>query len=790
MQEIYEKLEFNKFKEQIAHPCGYELSKKKCLEQEIYENLEDAKFNLDLTTELRNILSNSLNIPHLNVKNIFYIIDILKKYQTLNEEELFDVAEILKSSRLMKNFVQNYEEAELPNLSSICENLFSSKDLEDKIYKTFDSDLRVKDNATPTLKSLRQKERSLEENLKHTVVKLMSDKKFSEYLQDNIHTKRNDRIVFQIKAEAQNKVEGIVHDVSQTSQTYFIEPKEIVEIDNQLNELQAEIKIEIEKILKELTQELYPVVNDIETSLNILTDIDFTLAKAKYSLKNDCAVPKFSDKKEIILKSFKNPILMEVLDKVIENDLTIDDYKTLIISGSNTGGKTVILKTVGLYVIMALSGFHLPCYEATIYPYSKIYADIGDNQNIVQSLSTFSSHMKNIIEIINNSDKNSLILIDEINSGTDPNEGASLAQAILEYLNKKNTTTIVTTHYSELKSLAYIKEDKSFRNASVEFDTNNLRPTFKLLMDIPGASNAITIAKNLGLDDEIVEYAQKIHYTQKDTTAEVLKELQNTQQVLSKNAQEAIEKMIQANELKNQYDEKLNKIRKDKKKDLGFFKKKLETEVKSAKDEIKQIIKELQKEKSEKLARRSFSRVATIENRIKKQFAEDEMMLSDKYSVIDWDNLELGQKAMIKDLNQQVEIMSYPDKNGNVKIKMGLIETTINYKKLVKYDKNLQVKLPKKYNVNSTNFDFQRHEMSNMLDIRGFHCEEAIDEVEAYLDKASLCGLSPVYIIHGHGTGALKQVVRDYLETSPYVAKYRTGTHTEGGDGISVIDVN
>ena len=485
----------------------------------------------------------------------------------------------------------------------------------------------------------------------------------------------------------------------------------------------------------------------------------------------------------------KNPVLIKSKSDIVENDFYINsDKNCMIITGSNTGGKTVVLKTAGLLTLMTKAGLHVPCYEAEIYPFKKIYADIGDEQSILQNLSTFSAHMTNIVNIINHADEESLILLDELCAGTDPKEGASLAQSILEYLQNKNAFTIVTTHYGELKSLAYLKS--GFINASVEFNINTLQPTYKLLIGIPGASNAISVAKNLGLKDEITANARENYFNEKDTTAKVLEELQKTQQELSNSKQIIKEKEENVKRLEQSLNDKLNEIKKEKKKNIHIYKKKYETSLDEARDEIKDILKQMREEKSEKIARRSFHRLAGIETAMRSGFRADEDEVAEKYTPIDWENIKIGDKVMITDLNQEVTILALPDKNKNVQIQMGQLKTKVKQNKLAVLNKNLIKREAKAKGVYRKDFAIERRSISQTLDLRGYRCEEALDEIEAYLDKASLVNLSPVYIIHGHGTGALKQVIRDYLMHSPYVAKFRPGENAEGGDGVSVVDIN
>lgn len=791
MDKTFKLLEFDKVLEFLSEFAISDLGKKRCKSAIVHSDFNLINRELAFTSEARYLLNMFIEPPLDNIFNVKNAVEDAKKGLSISAEELVMIANILKTSRLMRRYFERNND-KICELSSFIECLIENKELEDKIFDTFDDELNVKDSASTVLKSLRASLRDSEQNLKVEVSRLLSSSSFVENLQDTVWTTRDERVVFQVKAECKNKIGGIVHDTSASGQTFFIEPKQLVPLNNKIREVQVSILAEIKRIISELSLNIYTCADSVLNNLDTLVELDFIFARARYSLKNDFAMPKITDKKVINLKSLKNPILLKITDNVVENNFHLDLSKNvLVITGSNTGGKTVLIKTIGLIILMARAGMHVPCYEAEIYPFGKVFADIGDEQSIVQSLSTFSSHMKNIINIVNFADANSLIILDEIAAGTDPQEGASIAQAVLEDLQAKQSFVLCTTHYGELKSLAYTKS--GFKNASVEFNTETLSPTYKLLMDIPGASNAINISKNLGLPLQIVENARKIHYTQKDSTAEVLQELQETQQVLSQSAKEAQRLEKSAGDLKKEYKEKVEEIKKQKKKNIDIYKKKYETRIHNARKEIKDILDELRKEKTEKVARRAYARLAQLEHEARQQFSDELDEVSQKYQKLDWDTVKIGQKVIVKGLDQKADIVTLPDKNGNVQIQMGLIKTKVKKDKLAQYDSNIVKKQPKamtSYNSSSKKLIYNRHELSQTLDLRGYRVEEALDELEAYLDKASLVNLTPVYIIHGHGTGALKSVLRDYIATSPYVCKYRVGEQAEGGDGVTVIDIN
>lgn len=782
----YTTLEFDKVKEELSKFAKFKQSKTLCLCAAAYNEPEKIQHQINLTREAKKILDFAKDTPTEFIAEIQKIKNNLA-VTYLSEEELNDIAKTMRSSRLLKRFIiENSDDGSL--LKQAAANLISEKELEDRIFNTFDESLNIKQNATPELKGLYSSLRDTEQNIRDQINSLLNNPNFSKYLQDNIYTQRDDRIVFQVMASNKNKVPGIVHDVSSSAKTFYIEPAQLVPLNNKIRELKSKIHSECIKILVDLTDMTKNHIPELELSEKIMAEIDFHFAKARYAVKLHASEPELSEEKYIYFENMKHPLLMKVSENVVSNNFEIGkDYKSMIITGSNTGGKTVTLKTIGLFILMAKAGMFLPCSNAKLYPFKNVFADIGDSQSILQSLSTFSSHMTNIIEILKQSDKNTFVLLDEICAGTDPVEGAVLAQGILEKLKQKEVTSVITTHYGELKALEYT--NKYFKNASVEFNTETLKPTYKLLIGIPGLSNAISIASNLGLDKDIVEKVKNILITQKDPTVAVVEKLQETHQELSKNLEEAQELKETSLSIKKEYEENLNKVKKDKKKTIKNIKDKFDTEIMEARGEIKEILDELRKEKSEKIARRAYSRLAKLENDFRGEL--DKVTDKQKYLEIDWNKAAEGDVVMLKNLHQKVSILTLPDRNGKLTVDMGSIKMNVKKDELAVIDENYKeptkIKIPGK---SLKKFELRRLEMSSTLDLRGYRAEEALDELEAYLDKASLANLSPVYIIHGHGTGVLKQVVRDFLKTSPYVAKFRPGENAEGGDGVSVVDIN
>ena len=777
-------LEFDKIAEKLSNFAKTKQSKELCLAIMPFDDIVKIKNELQCTREAKQILDMPNDIP------IEFLADIeaIKKnmgVSYLAEDELIDVAKTLRTSRLVKKFLFD----NLPMLSNIrnaSQNLLVDKMLEDKIFSTFDENLNIRQDATPELKGLFAALRDNEKNLKTTVNSLLNSTEFSKHLQENIYTTRDDRIVFQVMASSKSKVPGIVHDVSATNKTFYIEPAQIVPLNNKIREIKANIHSEMVKILAGLTSLVKDEINELVLSENILARIDYHFAKARYAVKIHAIEPDIVTHKLLEFENMKHPLLIGNVENVVTNNFEIGkNFKSIIITGSNTGGKTVTIKTIGLFILMAKAGMFLPCTMAKVYPFESVFADIGDDQSILQNLSTFSSHMTNIIEILNQSNEKSFVLLDEICAGTDPVEGAVLAQVILEKLAQKDVMSTITTHYGELKALEY--SNPYFKNASVEFNTTTLKPTYKLLIGIPGLSNAIAIATNLGLDKELTEKAKEIVVSTKDPSILVVEKLQETQAKLAQNLEEAEELKETSESLKSEYEDSLAQIKKDKKKTVKIIKDKFDRELLEVKAEIKNILDELRREKSEKIARRSYARLAQTEQKFRGKLSEyDEKQ---QYEEIDWTNVKTGEKLLLKEMNQPVTLLSLPDKNENVLVQMGNFKTKIKKEKLAPYDAAYERK-ENVYRPSSLNkFELRKASVSSTLDLRGYKVEDALDSLEFYLDKASLANLACVTVIHGHGTGALKSAVRDFLSTSPYVAKYRPGEDSEGGDGVSVVDI-
>ena len=789
MEKILKTVEFDKVLEILSGFAQSELGKQRCLNVFPSQNSDEIKENLKITTQAQNVLRvSSSDIPIGSLPNIKEPLDILKNKITLSVEDIKNIFEIIVTTRKFSSFLNRYAQ-EQENLLNFTQMLFPLPDTEETIQQIFDTNFNIKESATPELKALFQAQRDTTENLKTAVSDLLKNAAFSTYLQDTVYTMRDNRIVFQVRAEAKNKVQGIVHDISQSGQTYFIEPKQIVGLNNKIRELEIEIEAEKLRIIKKLSESLSEHYEEIKSSFYTLIELDFVFAKAKYSTSIDACEPEIVEQKIINLSSMKNPVLLSILDKVIENDFCIGNpYKSIIITGSNAGGKTVVLKTVALSVLMAEAGLHIPCFKAQIYPFKKLFAEIGDEQNIIQSLSTFSSHIKNIKEILDNADDETIILIDEIAAGTDPKEGASLAKAIMLEFVQKGALSIITTHFNELKSLPF--NNQLFQNGSVDFDAESLKPTYKLRLGVPGASNAFSIAKNFGIDEKIIETAKADYESGITDETKILSSLQEKYTQLSRLTEETKNLKEEAEQKYNKYNELFETLNAQKRKTIKDFKRRYEDNLQDAKQQIKKILENLNHHKTRENALNAYKKLSQKGSKASQAMAEEFSKVDVKYKDLTEEDIKIGAKVIIKGLDQDATIESLPDSKGNLKILVGHLNSTINIKKLAKSLKRQKDIIKKKININNSKFEIQRINMSPKIDLRGYKIDEALTDLDTYLDKASLAGLTPIEIIHGHGTGQLRSAIRNYLLDSPYVAKFRPGEDTEGGNGITIVDLN
>jgi len=725
------------------------------------------------------------------------------KGATLAPMELLNIAYLYRSARNLLNYNRTNKRFET-SVDIIFERLFANRFLEDKILKSIIAEDMIADEASPTLADIRRKIRVANSKVRESLQKYTSGDTYSKYLQENIVTIRNGRYVIPVKTEHKNEIKGLVHDTSSSGATLFIEPLAVVEINNEIKILERNEKDEIERILSELSSNCADYADEINLNYDNITDLAVIFAKSEYSFKIEGVSPKIVNKKSVFFAEARHPLL----DKrsVVPVNIGIGDgYDTLVITGPNTGGKTVSLKTLGLLIMMAQTGIHIPCDEKESYMsvFEDVLADIGDEQSIEQSLSTFSAHMVNIIRILKNMSSNSIVLFDELGSGTDPVEGAALAMAILEQVHTSGALCAATTHYAELK--VYALETEYVKNASCEFDIETLKPTYKLSIGTPGRSNAFAISQRLGMSDDVINRAKLLVKSENKKFENVLSRLEEDRVSLEK---EKVKAAQIRRELENKNVEAENLM----KKKLAEAEKNLE----KAKDEARRLIAsskassnfifaeldKLQKQKDEEDFKRTFAEMkASIKTHIKESEKEiysynNEVEETPEEEYVLPRELRKGDKVLIKD-SQLAGVVDneIPDKDGNIFVKAGIINIKTGISNIRLLDEKNAEKINKanaeRSKMRSVKKSPDREIKSgrNEIDVRGQNGEDAWYIIDKFLDESKLHGLENIRVIHGKGTGALRSALWNFFRSDKRISSYRLGQYGEGDMGVTVIEL-
>ena len=745
-------LEYNKILELLEKFCKTYIGKENARMLTPFFNFEDVEKTLKQTNEAVTLITKKGNLPLADIPNIDICIKKLESYSPLTPNSLLELATILKCSREIKNYLysdESFDASPFPILGEYFSNLYTNKGIEDKILSIIIDENTIADNASPKLSGIRKHIKKLEQEIRDKLNGFIHSSTYSKYIMEPIITIRNNRFVIPIREECKNSVKGFIHDISSSGSTVFIEPMSIFELNNTIANLRVEENIEIEKILQDLSSKLYEYADFFRNNIDIIGKLDLLFAKANYSISIDGILPTINNNKYINLHKARHPLISK--DIVVPIDIYIGDkYSSLVITGPNTGGKTVALKTVGIILLMAYSGIFIPCNDdSQICVFDNIFVDIGDEQSIQQSLSTFSSHISAIIDITNNSTENSLILLDELGSGTDPIEGANLAISILQYFYRLGATTISTTHYQELKNFCLLTD--GFENASSEFDIENLRPTYKLLIGIPGKSNAFAISKKLGLKQEILDTASSRMKNDDVSIEELMKSIYDDK-IKIEQEKENIQKNSRQIELLRKDLEKANTDTQNRKQDILEKAKKEAREILlSAKDEANDIIRELNKiEKSSK----NLTEANQMRNKLNIKLQE-----IDSSSQGNTLNLEI-----LKSLNTKEQMKKTKVTSSNMK-------------------QQSSVSFSKHNNHKSQN-------VSSEINVIGMNVDEATFVIDKYIDDCVIAKLSPIRIVHGKGTGKLREGIHKYLKKNPQVKSFRLGTFGEGEMGVTVIELN
>lgn len=777
MQTTYlEKLEFTKIKNILSSYAETDTGKKMCLNLQPSNNKEKVQKALDETTEAVALIYRKGNLPLESIGDISNYILNLKNQNFLSAKALLELATLLKTSKTLKNYYFEKELNQTDSLTNYFDHLYTNPNIEEKIFSAIIDENTFDDRASNALYKIRQQMRNTKKEIKNKLQSLLN----SKYLQEPIVTIRQDRFVVPVKSEYQTELKGFIHDTSSTGSTVFIEPISVFDLNNQLSELKNQESIEIEKILQILSSLFFDITNELENNFNLITILDFIFAKAKYSKELDCNCPKINDDKIIYLKNAKHPLL----DQSIAVPITLEIGKTfssLLITGPNTGGKTVTLKTVGLLITMTQCGMHIPASsESSIYLFDNIFADIGDEQSILESLSTFSSHMTHIINILNEATSNSLVLVDELGSGTDPIEGASLALSILEYLKEHNITVLATTHYHELKEYALLTD--GVENASCEFDLETLSPTYRLLIGVPGKSNAFAISQKLGLKPEILEKAKKLINSDTAKTEDLLKEIYDSKALIESEKEKTLQYSNKIEKLKQKLENETTDLEEHKKEYLQKAKQEAREILLSAKQEANDIIKEMESEKN------SSKNLNTLRNKLSSKLHEVNKTpepQQEETTELDESQIKPGTIVFVPKFNKNGTILSYPNQSKKFNIQIDNIKTTLTPSQIT-IAKNTETK---KEIITKKQSNFAPKNVRTELNVIGMNIEESIFLVDKFLDEAALAKLETARIVHGKGTGVLGKGIQKYLKTHPHVKSYRYGTFGEGEMGVTVVEL-
>ncbi|MDF2685843.1 MAG: mutS2, partial [Clostridia bacterium] len=702
----------------------------------------------------------------------------------LSIKELLEIGNVLKIARNLYDYLEKI--CQDTCFDKYYKQLMPNKYFEDKIFNAFPGEEEISDNASPALHDIRRKQMQAKNKIRSVLDSFLHSSVYQKYLQESIITIRNDRYVIPVKAEYRQEINGLVHDTSSSGATLFIEPMQVVSANNDLSVLASQERQEIERILQDFSIETGSFSDNIISNFKTARFFDFCFAKARYAEKLRAHKPILNKEGFIDLRQARHPLIE--YDKVVPIDVSIGKkYSALIITGPNTGGKTVTLKTIGLICLMAKSGLFISAKDQSYVAfYDKIFADIGDEQSIEQSLSTFSSHMSNIVEILKNVNDNSLVLLDELGSGTDPSEGAALAIALIEHILSMGAKLVTTTHYAELK--LYAIQTLNVENASCEFDVATLKPTYKLIIGIPGKSNAFAIASRLGVDDIVIETA-KYHLNNETVNVErVLADLEISRKNIEHDAQVSAELKKQAEELLRKNETERNNLKASANTEIEKARKQALEIVERAKRDTQRLLDEIDDLRKEKDRENFREKIQQKKADIKGQLNKSEMELVIDSSPIKKPlprPLKAGDNVKIVSIGKSAVVLDTPDQKGFVYLQAGIIKTKINIDDLELLE---HVKVKHDYKPSSAfKVDKGSRDAKLELDIRGMTALEADGLIDDYLNNSSLSGLKNVSIIHGKGTGALRAAVHEMLKRNPMVESFRLGVYGEGETGVTII---
>lgn len=780
-------LEFDKILKRLSEYAVMEITKDEILNIKPSTNYKAVLKMQKETSEAVKVSVKCGSIPINNANDVTMSLKRCDIGGILTNAELLNIARVLNSSRRLKGYIKDIE-TEL--ISEHIDALYEDKKLEVAITSAIIDDETIADDASSSLLDIRRKIKNANNKVKDVLQKIITSSAHQKHLQEAVITLRGDRYVIPVKAEHKGAIPGVVHDTSASGATIFVEPMSVVEQNNEIRKLLGLEKEEIERILANLSSLVSDVSKLIKMSFDTLAYIDMVFAKAKYALETNAFCPKINDKGIINLIKARHPLLDA--KKVVATDIYLGkNFDTLVITGPNTGGKTVTLKTIGLLTLMAQSGLFVNANEGSeLSVFENVFADIGDEQSIEQSLSTFSSHMVNIVDIISKVDSSSLCLFDELGAGTDPTEGAALAISILEYVKNMGAKCAATTHYSEIK--IYALSTNRVENASCEFNVETLAPTYRLLIGIPGKSNAFAISKRLGLSDFIIENAKKHLGDESVKLEDVLSELEKNRIVSEKEKNKAVGYKKEAESIKKELAKKQEKLSEKTDKIIEQARleaKKILEDAKKESEEALEKIKKAQKLKDMREANKQLEHTRAKLNEKNKENSEKitQKVLEKGKNTKAPKSVKLGDSVEIVSVGQKGTVTALPDKDGNLFVKVGImkLKTNLSDLRLIKEEDTKTSKT--KGSGLGQNARYMN--ISSELDLRGENIEDSIYILEKFLDDALLSSLTQVRIVHGKGTGALRKGIHQYLKKQPRVKSFALAAYGEGDSGVTVVEL-
>ncbi len=790
MSELYEKsllkLELDQVLEMLAQCAGSQEGKNACKALRPVSDLEDVQVMLDETTAASDLCSRKGNPSFSEVADVSASLERADRGGCLQPKELLSIAGVLRCARTIKSYLSEDDKETV--LDGLFRGLTPNKCLEDRIFGAILSEEEIADNASPALADIRRHMRIQSAKIRDGLQKVISSPAYAKFLREPIITIRQGRYVVPVKSECKADVPGLVHDVSATGSTYFVEPMSAVNANNALRELEIKEKKEIERILAELSSDAASYRENIQLDFTILVRLDVIFAKARLAYRMRAWAPQMNDQGRVELRNARHPLIDA--KTVVPISLRLgSDFDTMIITGPNTGGKTVTLKTIGLLTLMAECGLHIPAGDGScLSTFDAILADIGDEQSIAQSLSTFSSHMRTIVDVVDQCDDRTLVLFDELGAGTDPAEGAALAISLIEFCRKMNSRVVATTHYAELK--LYAMRTAGVINASCEFDVETLRPTYKLLIGIPGKSNAFAISRKLGLPEHILKEASDLVGKSDKDFEDVLGQLEQQRQQMEAARTEAERLRRETQRIKEQSEAYSAQLQKEKDKALQ-----------QARDQAQQIIEDARRtanaaSEEMKLLRKQLTENGDIQG-INQRQAELRRTLNEAQSKLRASQPEkerpapsrqvlVGDTVELLKLGTRASVIAI-NKDGSYQLQAGILKLTAKPDEVYLLEQDNPYQTKKERPAHSGR-EMKLSAMSTEVDLRGMDSVEAICVLERYLDEAMRSNLQSVRIIHGKGTGVLRNAVQQSLRKNKYVKKFRLGVYGEGEDGVTIAE--